>query len=143
MSQLQRAGKNEAGLRHGTLGGIDKEDNAVDHFEDALDLAAKVGMARGVNDVNLGVAVTDGGILGKDGDAALALEIVGVHHTVHDLLVFAVNAALLEHLVHEGGLAVVNVGDDGNVAKLVVLHRLSLLPAAGRDLVVSGVNFEL
>ncbi len=130
--QLQRAGEDEARLRHGTLGGIDKEDDAVDHLQDTLYLAAEVGVARGIDDVDLGVAVADGGVLGKDGDAALALEIVRVHHAVHDLLIFAVHAALLEHFVNEGGLAVVNVGDDGDVAKLVVLHSISLLPAAGQ-----------
>ena len=34
-------------------------------------------------------------------------------------LVFPEYAALLEHLVHQGGLAMVNVGDDGNVADIV------------------------
>ena len=130
MTQLQRAGKDEARLRHGALGGVDEQDDAVDHLEDTLDLAAEVGMARGIDDVDLGVAVADGGVLGKDGDAALALKVVGVHDAVDDLLIFAVDAALLEHLVDQRGLAVVNVGNDGYVAKLFVLHKLSLLPAA-------------
>ena len=33
-----------------------------------------------------------------------------------------VYAALLQHLVHQGGLAVVNVGDDGYVSQMFVLH---------------------
>ena len=39
------------------------------------------------------------------------------------LLIFAVHAALLEHFVDEGGLAVVDVGDDGYIAKFFILHR--------------------
>jgi hypothetical protein len=33
-------------------------------------------------------------------------------------LTFAEDAALLEHGVHEGGLTVVDVGDDGEVADI-------------------------
>ena len=84
-------------------------------------------MARGVDDVDLRVAVAHSGILGQDRDAALALQIVGVHDAVDDLLIFTVDAALLEHLVDQGGLAVVNVGDDGDVSQF--LHFAHFLNA--------------
>ena len=49
-------------------------------FEDALDLAAEVGVARGVDDVDAGCpSHCTERALGQDGDAALALQIVGVH----------------------------------------------------------------
>ena len=73
-------------------------------------------MARGIHDVNLHVLIVDGGVLGQDGDAPLPLQVIGVHDPFHGGLVLPVNAALLEHLVHQSGLAVVNVGDDGNVS---------------------------
>jgi len=73
VTQLQRAGEDEARLRHGALSGVDEQDNAVDHLEDTLDLAAEVGVARGVDNVDLGVAVADGGVFGEDRDAALTL----------------------------------------------------------------------
>ena len=76
VAQLQRAAEHEAGLGHGALGGVDEQDDAVDHLQDALDLAAEVGVAGGVDDVDLRVAVLDGGVLGEDGDAALTLEVV-------------------------------------------------------------------
>src|ERR1051326_6405377 len=60
--------------------------------------------------------VKDGGVLGKDGNAALAFEFVGIHHPVDEFLVGAEDAALAKHLVHERRLAVVNVGDDGDIA---------------------------
>ena len=123
MTQLQRPAQHEPRLGHGALGGVHQQDDAVDHLQDTLDLAAEVGVARGVDNVDLGVAVADGGILGEDGDAALALEVVGVHDAVDDLLIFAVHAALLEHFVDEGGLAVVDVGDNGYIAKFFILHR--------------------
>ena len=123
VTQLQRAGEDEARLRHGALSGVDEQDNAVDHLEDTLDLAAEVGVARGIDNVDLGVAVADGGVFGEDRDAALTLEVVRIHNAVDDLLIFAVHAALLEHFVDEGGLAVVDVGDDGYIAKFFILHR--------------------
>ena len=123
VTQLQRAGEDEARLRHGALSSVDEQDDAVDHLEDTLDLSAEVGVARGIDNVDLGVAVADGGVFGEDRDAALTLEVVRVHDTVDDLLIFAVHAALLEHFVDEGGLAVVDVGDDGYIAKFFILHR--------------------
>ena len=121
VAQLQGTAQHEAGLGHGTLRRVHQQDDAVDHLQDALHLAAKVGVARGVHDVDLGVPVPDGGVLGHDGDTALPLQVIGVHDPVHDLLVFPVYAGLLQHLVHQGGLAMVNVGDDGNVSQFI--HR--------------------
>ena len=80
-------------------------------------------MARGVHDVDLGVAVLDGGVLSQNGDAAFTLQIVGVHNALHRLLILAVDAALLEHLVYQRGLAVVDVGDDGHISQFLVLQR--------------------
>ena len=123
VAQLQRTAQHEAGLRHRPFGGIHQQDDAVDHLQDALHLAAEVGVARGVNDVNLGVAVLDSGVLGQDSDAALPLQVVGVHDALHRLLILAVHAALLQHLIHQRGLAVVNVGDNSYVSQFFVLQR--------------------
>ena len=60
----------------------------------------------------------DGGVLGEDGDAALAFEVVGIHDALDDLLVLAEGVRLAQQAVHEGGLAVVNVGDDGDVTEI-------------------------
>ena len=87
-------------------------------LQDALDLAAEIGVAGGVDDVDAGVLPQHRGRLGQDGDAALALEIVGVHRALGTSLVLAEGAGLLQQLVDEGGLAVVDVGDDGDVAKV-------------------------
>ena len=41
----QGLGEHELGLRHRAFGGVDQQEHAVDHAEDALDLAAEVGVA--------------------------------------------------------------------------------------------------
>ena len=126
VAQLQGLGQDKAGLGHGALGGVHQKDDAVDHFQNPLHLAAKVGVAWGVHNVDLGVAVLDGGVFGQNGDAPLSLQITGVHDAVHDFLILPVDAALLEHLVHQGGFAVVHVGYDSYVSQFFVLHAEDL-----------------
>ena len=121
-AERQRMLKDEAGLRHRAFKGVDQQQHAVDHLEHALDLAAEIGVAGGVHDVDLDILVVDGGVLGQDGDAALALNRVAVHDAVGDLLVFAEDAALLEHFVDQRGFAVVDVRDDGDVADILTNH---------------------
>ena len=113
---LEGLAQHEAGLRQRALRRVDQQDDAIGHRQHALDFPAEVGVAGRVHDVDQGVAVMDGGVLGQDGDAALALELVAVHGAFGDALVGAKYSALAEHRVDEGGLAVVDVGDDGDVA---------------------------
>ena len=108
--------KHEARLGHRALEGVDEQQGAVGHLEDALDLAAEVSVARGVEDVDLDALVLDGDVLGEDGDAALALLVVGVKHAVLDLLVLAEGVGGAQELVNDGRFTVVDVGDDGDVA---------------------------
>ena len=108
-----------AGLRQRAFGRVDEQQHAVDHQQAALDLAAEVGVARRVDDVQADVGVVDRRLLGQDRDALLALEVARVHDPVDDGLVRAERAGLAEHRVDEGGLAVVDVGDDGDIAQVV------------------------
>ena len=58
-SRLECLAQDEAGLRQRALGGVDQQQHAVDHGQTALDLAAEVGVAGGVDDVELDIAVVD------------------------------------------------------------------------------------
>ena len=113
---LERLAQHEPGLRQRPFGGVDEQQHAVDHRQHALDLAAEVGVARGVDDVDEQVLVVDRGVLGEDRDAALALEVGVVHRALGDPLVRAEDAALVQQRVDQRRLAVVDVGDDGDVA---------------------------
>ena len=123
----ERLAQHEAGLRQRALGGVDEQRDAVDHRQAALDLAAEVGVAGGVDDVDEQVLATDRGVLREDGDALLALEVHRVHDAVGDgalvLLVLGVGAGLQQHRVDEGRLAVVDVGDDRDVADVVAAEK--------------------
>ncbi len=108
--------QHEARLRERALACVNEQQHAVDHRQAALDLAAEVGVPGGVDDVQLHPAVAHRGVLGEDRDALLALQIHRVHDPGCDLLVGAKRAGLPEHRVDQCRLAVVDVGDDGNVA---------------------------
>ena len=101
-------------------------------LQDALDLAAEVGVAGRVDEVDLDVAEREGDVLGQDGDAALALQVVGVEDALlRRSSLVAEQAGLPQHLIDQRRLAVVDVGDDGHIADVVSLHSLSGgLPAA-------------
>ena len=50
--RLERLAQHEAGLRQRALARVDEQHDAVDHRQAALDLAAEVGVAGGVDDVD-------------------------------------------------------------------------------------------
>ena len=54
-ANLERLGDHEFGLRQRALGGVDQHQRAVDHVEDALDFAAEIGVAGGIDDVDADV----------------------------------------------------------------------------------------
>jgi hypothetical protein len=101
-----------------------------DHGQDALHLAAEIGVARRVDDVDARVLPDDRRRLGKDGDASFLLEVVRIHHALGDALVFTERPGLRQQLVDERRLAVVDVGDDGDVAQV---HEVSRLASSTED----------
>ncbi len=120
---LQGLGEHEAGLRHGAFGRIDQHQRPVGHPQHALDLAAEIGVAGGVDDVDLHAPVGNGDVLGQDGDAPLPLQVVGVEDLLPHQLRLAVAAALAQHAIDQRRLAVVDVGDDGHVANILAAYR--------------------
>ena len=79
-------------------------------------------MPWGVDDVNLIPLVTDGDILGENGNAAFAFKVVVVKDKVAGLLVLAKQLCLVQHTVDQCGLAVVDMCNNGNISN--ILHRL-------------------
>ena len=75
---LERKGlfEDEARLGHTALECVDEQKHAVNHHEYALDLAAEIGMAGSVNDVDFHAVIVNGGVLRKYGYSALALNVV-------------------------------------------------------------------
>ena len=124
---LQSLLQHETGLGHAALSSVHQQQNAVDHLQHALDLAAEVGVARGIDDIDLDTLVGAGAVLGQNGDAALTLDVTAVHDTLSHSLIVAESAALAQQGVHQRGLAVVNVSDDSDIAQIVTNHKIQPL----------------
>ncbi len=78
-------------------------------------------MARSINDIDFHSLVENGTILRGNGNTAFSLQIHAVHNSIFRLLPFAKGSALLEHEIDQSGLAMVDVGDDGDVTDFVIL----------------------
>ena len=107
--------ENETCLGHGALGGIHQEQDPVSHLQDPLHLPAEVGVTRSVDQVDLDTPVGQRDVLGKNGDPALPLEIVGVEDALTQILVAGERIRFLEQLVDQGRLPMVNVRDDCDI----------------------------
>ena len=71
--------RHKPGLRHRALYCIHQQQHRIHHRQYPLHLAAKICVARGVNDVDAPVSPADGSVLRQDRNAALSLQIIGVH----------------------------------------------------------------
>ena len=76
-------------------------------------------MARCVHNVDAYIFEFDRGGLGQDGEAAFAFDGPGIHDPLGDILMLAECAGLMKHGIHKGGLAVVHVCNDRDVAHIL------------------------
>ena len=113
------------GLGLDALGGVHHQDGALAGGQGAAHLIVEVHVARGINEVELvGVAVV--GLVvelhrpGLDGDAALLFQV----HVVQKLglhLPLGHRPAQLDEPVGQGGLAVINMRNNGEVADFTLI----------------------
>ena len=117
------------GLGLDALRGVDDEDDTLTRGEGPAHLVAEVDVAGRVDQVEDVAVPLDADVLGLDRDAPLALEI----HRVEVLLAHVArlnSAGDLEDAVGERRLAVVDVGDDREVADPGAVHGTRLPGAA-------------
>ncbi len=112
----QRLAGDKGGLRHGPFDRVDQQQDRVHHRQRAFYLAAEICVSGGIDDVDPPAFPVDRRVLGEDGDAALALQIVGVHHPFLHVAVRPQAARLAQHLVDQCCLSVVNMRNDGDIA---------------------------
>lgn len=120
---LQRFAEHELRLRHAAFEGIDDEQDPVDHFHNALHFSAEIGVTRSIHDINQVIFIRNRGVFGQNRNAPFTLQIVRVHDAFLHHFIVAVCAGLLEKLIHERRLAMVNVGDNSDIANVFsILH---------------------
>ncbi len=120
---LQRLHQNVPRLRKRPLAGVHEEQHTVNDLHCAFYFAAKIAMAWSIDDVDFYAAVADARVLGKDGDTALALELIGVHDPLGDVFIGTKDSALAQHRVHQRRLSVIHMRDDCDVANSGVTHQ--------------------
>ncbi len=121
-------------MRQRAFGSVDQQHDAVHHRQRAFHLAAEIGMAGGVDDIDLHVVKAYRGVFGHDRNAALALEVHGIHDPFGHVLVGAKDTALVQESVDESCLAVVDVRDDGDVTDIIAASNSRL----SHDLLLLG-----
>ncbi len=124
-------------LRLDTLPGIDHQQSALTRSERTADFIGEVDVARRVDEIQLVCLsiirlVMQRDAVGLDGNTTLTLEIHRIQHlSGHFSLGQA--TAHLDEPVRQCGLAVINVGDDGEIADMTqVTHSSTLGKDAGR-----------
>ena len=116
-------------LSFNALRGINDQKSAFTRRQRTTHLIAEIHVSRSINKVQLirftvTCGVVQGDALGLDGDATFALDVHGVQNL---RLHFAIGeaAAYLNKAVRQSRFAVVDVGNDGEVANVVQLaHRI-------------------
>ena len=93
-SALEGLRQHETRLRHGPFRGVDQQQGPVRHAHHPLHFAAKIGVARRVDDVDLHPVVWNRDILGQDRYPPFPLQFVGVQDALALKLGFAKPAAL-------------------------------------------------
>ena len=117
-TERERFFRHESGLRHRAVDRVDQQQHRIDHGQHALDFAAKVGVAGRVDDVDAVVLPLHSRVLGQDGNAAFAFQVIGIHDAFDVFAAVSERAGLAQQLVDEGGLAVVDVRDDGDITQI-------------------------
>ncbi len=113
-------------LRLHALGGVHHQQRALAGGQRARDLVGKIHVAGGVDQVELVFLAVARDVLHAhgvrlDGDAALALQVHGVEHLLLHLA-RRERSGELEQAVGQRALAVVDVGDDGEIADVRAVH---------------------
>jgi hypothetical protein len=111
-------------LWHRTLGRIDQYERTVSHADDPFYLTAKISVTWRVDDIDFHAAVVQRDILGKNSDAAFLFKIPGIKDSFASQLTFAELATLAQQAIDQGGLPMIDMGDDDNVSNIVATHDL-------------------
>ena len=109
---------NKTRLGERPLAGIDQEDHSVHHVEAPLHFTAEIGMTGRVDDIDFHVVVPDGCVLRHDGDPTFFFQVHRIHHPFHHDLMCPEGAGLPEHGIEQGGFAVIDMRNDGNISDI-------------------------
>ncbi len=79
-------------------------------------------MSGSINDIDFNTAISNCRIFCQDGDSAFAFLVIAIHNKFAYVLVLTEDMALLEQAIHQRRFAVVDVGNNGNIADVVAFY---------------------
>ena len=130
--------QHKAGLRTGTFKSVNQHQASIGHLQHSFDFAAKVGVAGCIDNVDFRAQIVERDIFGENRNTTFPFQVVGIENTVLLYLGLAELTTGFDQAIDECRLAVVNVGDDSNVANVrpsgVHSDSLSGLPRGKRTL---------
>ena len=115
--------QHEPRLWHRTFKGIDNQQHAINHFHNPFNFTTEVGVAWGIQNVDLVLTVLNGRVLGEDGDTTFTFNGVGIHCPILNFEVFWQSVRLLQHFIDQSSLTMVDVGNDRNVANIITCFQ--------------------
>jgi hypothetical protein len=121
--------KHKLGLGHGPFYRINQQQAAVRHVDDTFYLPTEIGMPRSINEIDINAPVHYGRILSHDGNPLFPLKGITVHYQLAYCLVISKDLALLEHGIYQGGLAMVNVGNNRDISDITAIVHVWCNPA--------------
>ena len=110
---------------------IDNQQRALTGRQRSRHLVGEVDVARGIDEIQLvgfpvARLVIEGHALGLDGDTALAFDVHRIQHLFGHLAI-AQSPTMLDKPVGQGRLAMVDMGDDGEIANVLeIAHAVGL-----------------
>ena len=83
-------------------------------------------MPGSIDNIDLCIFVSYRSIFGKDCNTTFPFDIIGVHHSFGYFLILTEDTALFQKLVNQGGFAMINMGNNGNVSDIFsfLFHNL-------------------
>jgi hypothetical protein len=114
---VQRFRQHIPSLWQWAFGSVYQQQYAVNKCQRAFYFATEVGVARGIDQIDLDAPPFDGGSFGQNGDTAFTLLVVGIHDPLHQVLVRSKSSGLTQQFIHQGGFAMVDVRDNRDVSK--------------------------
>ena len=135
--------QHEFRLRHGPFEGVHQKDHAGDHFQHPFDFAAEIRVARRVDNIDLRVPVLNRGIFRQNRNAPFLLDVAGVHDPLRYHLIVTEHAGLPEEHIDQGGLSMINVGNDGYISNISLFHKLPFSAKAAIKIGSVAQSFNL
>ena len=115
-SCFQSLAQHKTCLRKRSLRCVHQQKRPIHHHQRTFHFSAEIRMTRSIKNIDFDLTPSNRTVFGRYRDSPFLFKVHVIHQSFTDLLIFPEKPCLTEHLVDKGGFAMVNMGNDGNVA---------------------------